>query len=193
MGQYLTHLFCNTQQEIRIGMLGLDNAGKTTLLYKLAENLSKEEIIPTIGFNVETIRFRQYLLNIWDVGGGKPKSRILWQHYNEKLTKAIIYVIDATDIQRLPYAASELKWLWWRTELSQAIFLIYANKQDNTEKALSGQKLVELLNLRNASKYHAWDVQECCALTGEGIKEGLFKLMQMYERQKTKTRCLKRY
>ncbi|KAM7346621.1 uncharacterized protein ACRADG_006478 [Cochliomyia hominivorax] len=178
--------------EIRIGMLGLDNAGKTTLLYKLTENMEHEEIIPTIGFNVETIRFKQYLLNIWDVGGSKPKSRILWQHYNEKSTKAIIFVIDATDLQRLPIAANELNWLWWSRELSQAVFLIFANKQDLTQQALSGQQIADILNLKNAPKYHAWVVQDCCALTGEGVEEGLQKLMQLYERQQTKTRCLKR-
>ncbi|XP_065365617.1 ADP-ribosylation factor 6-like [Calliphora vicina] len=189
MIQVLSRLFRNSTQEIRVGMLGLDNAGKTTLLYQLIGNLQNQELQPTSGFNLETIRYKQYSLKIWDVGGGNPKNRVLWRHYNEKTTKAIIFVIDGADIQRLPYAANELQWLWWRPELSQAVFLIFVNKQDlGSSSTLKQQEIAELLDLRNVSIYHSWAVQECCALTGEGVWQGLQKLVQMYKERETKSR-----
>jgi small GTP-binding protein len=60
-------------------MLGLDAAGKTRLLYilKLGEI---QTIIPTIGFNVETVEFRNLKFTVWDVGG-QTKNRHLWRHY----------------------------------------------------------------------------------------------------------------
>lgn len=187
LSQIFKELFCITAEEIRVGMLGLDNAGKTTILYKLTENLNKKLIVPTIGFNVETIRCGRHLLNIWDVGGGSMKSRALWRHYNEHDTKAVIFVIDAADIQRLQQAASNLEWLLRNKELSKAVFLIFANKQD-LNGALSAREIIEILNLEKLAHRHVWIVQECCALTGFGLWHGLRKLMQLYEEQHTLTR-----
>ena len=67
-------------QNARILMLGLDAAGKTTILYKLKlnENVST---IPTIGFNVETVTpVKNVTFTVWDVGG-QEKIRQLWRHY----------------------------------------------------------------------------------------------------------------
>ena len=66
-------------KEMRILMLGLDAAGKTTILYrlKLAEVVTT---IPTVGFNVETVEYKNIKFNVWDVGG-QDKIRRLWRHY----------------------------------------------------------------------------------------------------------------
>jgi small GTP-binding protein len=78
----------------RILMLGLDAAGKTTILYKLklGETVSS---VPTIGFNVETVEYKNLKWTIWDVGGQK-KIRDLWKHYLLD-NQAIIYVLDSSD------------------------------------------------------------------------------------------------
>lgn len=60
-------------------MLGLDNAGKTTILYKLKMGESVTTI-PTVGFNVETVTYKNVKFNVWDVGG-QDKIRPLWRHY----------------------------------------------------------------------------------------------------------------
>ena len=66
-------------REVRILMLGLDAAGKTTILYKL-KLPQPVTTIPTVGFNVETVTMGAVKFNIWDVGG-QDKIRPLWRHY----------------------------------------------------------------------------------------------------------------
>jgi ADP-ribosylation factor protein 6 len=64
---------------MRLLMLGLDAAGKTTILYKLKLN-QDVTTIPTVGFNVETVTYKNVKFNVWDVGG-QDKIRPLWRHY----------------------------------------------------------------------------------------------------------------
>ena len=54
----------------KLAMLGLDNAGKTTVLYKLKLN-EVVTTIPTVGFNVEQVSFQNLEMTIWDIGGQK--------------------------------------------------------------------------------------------------------------------------
>ncbi|XP_014094001.1 ADP-ribosylation factor 4 [Bactrocera oleae] len=185
MGGRLTHLFTRwfpkTEPELRVGMLGLDNAGKTTILYqlKLERNI---EPVPTVGFNVENVRCGKMVLNIWDVSGDRPRTRTLWQHYNQN-TRAIIFVIDATDMRRLPRAVDELRWLWCRPELTEAVYLLYANKQD-LPGALGAEQLVTILQLQSLSQQ--WAIQECCAINGMGLSDGLQQLQQMLTHNRSK-------
>src|SRR5687768_10662382 len=66
-------------KEMRLLKLGLDAAGKTTILYKL--KLGQDvTTIPTVGFNVETVTYKNVKFNVWDVGG-QDKIRPLWRHY----------------------------------------------------------------------------------------------------------------
>ena len=85
-------------KEMRILMLGLDAAGKTTILYKLklGEIVSS---VPTIGFNVETVEYKKIKFTVWDVGG-QDKIRLLWRHYYQN-TSAVMFFIDSSDRQRL--------------------------------------------------------------------------------------------
>ena len=86
-------------------MVGLDNAGKTTLLYKLKLG-EVVTTIPTIGFNVETVVYKHISFTVWDVGG-QTKIRALWQHYFQD-SDAVIYVVDSSDRQRMTEARDEL-------------------------------------------------------------------------------------
>lgn len=83
-------------------MLGLDGAGKTTILYslKLGDVINT---IPTIGFNVEELNFKTIKFMVWDVGG-QEKLRNLWTHYFDK-ARALIYVIDSSDSERIDLAS----------------------------------------------------------------------------------------
>ncbi|XP_067636871.1 uncharacterized protein [Eurosta solidaginis] len=174
LSQLFERWFPKAEPDLRVGMLGLDNAGKTTILYQF--KLERyEDTLPTVGFNVENVRCGKLLLNIWDVSGAQPRTRTLWQHYNQNI-RAIIFVIDATDVRRLPRAKDELHWLWCRPELATAVYLIFANKQD-LPGALGAEQLVPLLHLQALSK--PWAIQECCAINGMGLAEGLQQLQQM--------------
>ena len=114
-------------KEMRLLMLGLDAAGKTTILYKL--KLGQDvTTIPTVGFNVETVTYKNVKFNVWDVGG-QDKIRPLWRHYFQN-TQGIIFVVDSNDRDRIVEAREELQRMLNEDELRDAILLVFANKQD---------------------------------------------------------------
>merc|ERR1712159_783111 len=82
------------KQEMRILMVGLDAAGKTTILYKLKLG-EVGTTIPTIGFNVEAVTYKNITFTVWDVGG-QDKIRPLWRHYYED-AHGVIFVVDSND------------------------------------------------------------------------------------------------
>lgn len=163
----------NTQA--RILMLGLDAAGKTTVLYKLKLN-ETVSTIPTIGFNVETVTpVKNLTLTIWDVGG-QEKIRPLWRHYYQG-TNGLIFVIDSSDITRIAEAREELFGIIDSEEFVGVPVVVLANKQD-LPSAMKASQMVEKLGLAT-HKRNPWHVQETCAKTGDGLYEGLEKLVKM--------------
>ena len=91
--------------EKRILLLGLDNAGKTSILLHFKENSFMPSSVPTVGLNIEQVVFRDYNLTFWDVGGQATK---LWKHYFDRVD-GLVFVIDSTDKTRLAKAKSELQ------------------------------------------------------------------------------------
>lgn len=163
--------------ELRIVMLSLDAAGKTTILYqlKLGESVAA---IPTIGFNVETVKYKNLSFCIWDVGGGN-KIRVLWKHYFEGMV-ALIFVVDVADRDRVNEAKEELHRLLMEEEtLDTKIVLMMANKQD-LPGGMSTSELIEIFQLNDVGKTRVWHVQPCCALTGEGLEQGMSWLAEAY-------------
>ena len=90
----------------RILMLGLNGAGKTTILYQLKFG-ETVKTIPTIGFNVETLDYKGMAFTVWDVGG-QDKIRVLWKHYYHN-TDGLIFVVDSTERESLEDVAYEIK------------------------------------------------------------------------------------
>lgn len=86
--------------------VGLDAAGKTTILYKLKLG-EIVTTIPTIGFNVETVEYKNICFTVWDVGG-QDKIRPLWRHYFQN-TQGLIFVVDSNDRERIVEAEKELQ------------------------------------------------------------------------------------
>ena len=85
-------------KEMRVVMLGLDAAGKTTILYKLQMG-EVVTTVPTIGFNVETVQYKNLRFQVWDLGG-QTSIRPYWRCYYQN-TNAVIYVVDSADQVRL--------------------------------------------------------------------------------------------
>jgi ADP-ribosylation factor protein 1 len=156
------------QQDRRILMVGLDAAGKTTVLYKLKLG-EVVQTIPTIGFNVETVSYKKVNFTMWDVGG-QTKIRPLWRHYFIN-TEGLIFVVDSNDRERIGEAREELEELLKEEELSNTKVLILANKQD-LPSAMTPSEMVDKLGLRDI-KRHDWFIQPTNAMIGEGIYEGL--------------------
>lgn len=83
---------------------------------------------PTIGFNVETVEYKNISFTVWDVGG-QDKIRPLWRHYFQN-TQGIIFVVDSNDRERVSEAREELQRMLNEDELRDALLLVFANKQD---------------------------------------------------------------
>merc|ERR1711939_928636 len=114
-------------KEMRILMVGLDAAGKTTILYKLKLG-EVVTTIPIIGFSVETVEYKNISFNVWDIGG-QDKIRKLWRYYYAN-TQGLIFVVDSNDRDRIEDAREELTKMLGEDEMRDAVLLVLANKQD---------------------------------------------------------------
>ena len=167
------------KKDVRILMVGLDAAGKTTILYKLKLG-EIVTTIPTIGFNVETVEYKNISFTVWDVGG-QDKIRPLWRHYYQN-TQGIIFVVDSNDRDRVGEARDELHRMLNEDELREACVLVFANKQD-LPNAMPPQDLTDKLGLHSL-RQRAWYVQSTCATTGDGLYEGLDWLSSTLEKNR---------
>ena len=165
MGQSVAKLF-DTNQENKIIVVGLDAGGKTTILHKIKLG-TVTTIIPTIGFNLETIQYKGLNITCWDVGGS-DKFYPPWRKYYAN-TNAIIYVVDSNDRVRIPEVRIELEKMLGEEDLREAILLVFANKQD-LPNALNVNEITEGLGLKNLSR--KWNIQPSCARNGDGLYEG---------------------
>ncbi|KZW03720.1 ARF/SAR superfamily [Exidia glandulosa HHB12029] len=161
------------KKEMRILMVGLDAAGKTTILYKVCEIVTT---IPTIdadawhsGFNVETVEYKNISFTVWDVGG-QDKIRPLWRHYFQN-TQGIIFVVDSNDRDRVSEAREELHRMLNEDELRDALLLVFANKQD-LPNAMNAAEITDKLGLHGL-RQRTWYIQAACATSGDGLYEGL--------------------
>eukprot|EP00747_Dinoflagellata_sp_TGD_P060498 gnl/TRDRNA2_/TRDRNA2_152051_c0_seq1.p1 gnl/TRDRNA2_/TRDRNA2_152051_c0~~gnl/TRDRNA2_/TRDRNA2_152051_c0_seq1.p1 ORF type:complete len:181 (-),score=49.31 gnl/TRDRNA2_/TRDRNA2_152051_c0_seq1:377-919(-) len=165
-------------QEAKLMMVGLDAAGKTTILYKLKLG-EVVTTIPTVGFNVEQVEYKNIRMTVWDIGG-QDKIRKLWRYYYTGV-QGVIFVVDSSDIDRMEDAREELHKVANAEELRDASVLVYANKQD-LPGALSASELVDKLALRDLRSAR-WFLQSACAVSGDGIYEGLDWLSKAVQKQ----------
>jgi len=170
MGSAFAKIFSRLfgKKDMRILMVGLDAAGKTTILYKLKLG-EIVTTIPTIGFNVETVEYKNINFTVWDVGG-QDKIRPLWRHYFQN-TQGLIFVVDSNDRERIAEAHDELHKMLGEDELRDAVLLVFANKQD-LPQAMSVAEITDKLGLHNI-RTRKWYMQATCATSGDGLYEGL--------------------
>jgi small GTP-binding protein len=169
MGGWFSFLWPWGSKPRRVIILGLDGAGKTTLLHKLklGEVLNS---VPTVGFNLESIHYKNISFLLWDVGG-QDKIRSLWRHYFAD-TDAVIWVLDSSDVQRVAESKEELQRVLGEDSLAKVPLLVFANKQD-LPNAMTTSEVMQNLELEPVVSRRPVKVQPTVVPAGQGIWEGL--------------------
>ncbi|XP_051482245.1 ADP-ribosylation factor-like protein 14 [Apus apus] len=171
-------------KQANILMLGLDSAGKSTLLYKFRYN-DVFLTMPTIGFNVDMIETeKDFTLTIWDVGG-QEKMRQVWCRFLED-ADGLLYVVDSSDKQRLEESKKEFELILKNEFMKSIPVVVLANKQD-VPGALNAEEITRRFRMKKYCSNRNWYVQPCCAVTGEGLPEALQTLTafaKQYRRSK---------
>uniref|UniRef100_A0A3B3VJU2 ADP-ribosylation factor-like protein 6 n=1 Tax=Poecilia latipinna TaxID=48699 RepID=A0A3B3VJU2_9TELE len=160
------------KKEVNVLCLGLDNGGKTTIINQLKpSNTAAQEIVPTIGFNIEKFKSSSLSFTVFDMSG-QSRYRSLWEHYYKE-SNAIIFVIDSSDKLRMVVAKEELNNLLNHEDIcnKKIPVLFFANKTDLRD-ALSSVKVSQMLCLENI-KDKPWHICASNAIKGEGLQEGL--------------------
>jgi ADP-ribosylation factor-like protein 2 len=156
------------EKEMRILFLGLDNAGKSSVI-KAFMHQSIDDLSPTLGFEIKTVECQDYRLSCWDVGG-QSTIRAYWRNYFEA-TDGVVWVVDSTDRERLSLCKQELDTVLKQERLVSASLLILANKQD-ISGALTPEEIHVHLDLDCITKRH-WAIVPCSAATRVGIEDGI--------------------
>ena len=167
------------RNEMRIVMIGLDGAGKTSILYrlKLGEWVTT---VPTVGFNVKSVDHKNVTFTIYDVGG-QDYLRPLWRYYYHG-AQGFIFVLDSGDVGRMEEAKHEINTIVTDDDHKEAIFLIFANKQD-LPSAMSVVDITSILGLRSHQKTK-WCIRATSATTGDGLMDGLDWLIAQMKAEK---------
>lgn len=198
MGNHLTEIAPNASflpafHTLHVVVIGLDSAGKTSLLYRLK---FKEFVkcVPTKGFNMEKIKApvvnsKAITFQVWDVGG-QEKLRPLWKSYTRR-TDGMVFVVDSSEKERMEEAKVELHKITRTTENQGVPVLILANKQDVADAAsvTEVEKLLAVHELGTSTLSH---IQGCSAVDGRGLHQGLEKLYEMILKRKKMLRHSKK-
>ncbi|PWZ00704.1 P-loop containing nucleoside triphosphate hydrolase protein [Testicularia cyperi] len=124
---YLRSLLFSKHLEICV--VGLQAAGKTSLVNLLSSGQFADEMVPTVGFNMRKVRSGNTIIKVWDIGG-QPRFRSMWERYCRGVS-AIVFVVDsAVPLPPWDIAADELHALIERPHLAGVPLLVLATKND---------------------------------------------------------------
>ena len=162
----------SNKNNYRVTMLGLDDSGKTKILYKLKLDYNVTTI-PTIGFNVENIKCENFEenLEIFDVGG-QEKIRVLWRHYIDDKVKGLIWVYDVSNESRYEESKSALKKVLSLDNCNKNLpLLIFANKSDIMTNDIDITTFINgIEDYLNERSYY---IQLCNINDSESLKNGI--------------------
>ncbi|KAI7744949.1 hypothetical protein M8C21_027070 [Ambrosia artemisiifolia] len=150
-------------------MAGLGGAGKTTILYSLKFGKVVSTTV-TIGFNIETLEYKNIRFEVWDIGAYNMIHLRLRRHFTQNV-QGLIFVVDSVDRDHVNEAKEELHLLFKEDGLRDALLLVFANKQD-LPGAMNATEIVDKLDLHSLGLQH-WHILSGSATTGEGLYEGL--------------------
>ncbi|XP_056890420.1 ADP-ribosylation factor-like protein 6 isoform X1 [Takifugu flavidus] len=191
------------KKEVNVLCLGLDNSGKTTIInqlkpsnpsnllgpfseeWKHVSQTQTQEIVPTIGFNIEKFKSSSLSFTVFDMSG-QSRYRNLWEHYFKE-THAVIFVVDSSDKLRMVVAKEELDTLLSHEDIRcrKIPVLFFANKMD-LQDAMTSAKVSQMLCLESIQD-KPWHICGSNAIKGEGLQEGLDWLQGNTSREKTVT------
>ncbi|KAJ7735658.1 ADP-ribosylation factor-like protein, partial [Mycena maculata] len=138
-----------------IMMFGLDYAGKTSLLNCITRSELPvgvlPETTPTIGFNRETVLYKNNCITVWDVGG-QEKIRPLWRSYLWN-GAVFMFIVDATSPERFPEAKEELHRLYVETRTRRTPFLVVASKMDDGVDSAAFTEIARSLDVEKLAKW----------------------------------------
>ena len=160
--------------EIRVLVLGLDNSGKTSII-KRWKHEDWSTISPTMGFEISTLQYQDFTLNLWDIGG-QTSLRTFWGNYFDK-TNVVVWVVDWMSMDRIQESYEELRdKVIQQDRLVAVSLLILMNKIDmlQTNKVEETKKqIVGLLELESQLPLEKWQIIAVSAVTGQGAETAL--------------------
>ncbi|XP_062594395.1 uncharacterized protein LOC134255847 [Saccostrea cucullata] len=179
----LAGIFCRREQ-IRIFMFGLDAAGKTSILYyyHLGEVVTT---IPTMGMNVETVKFKSFDLTVWDVST-RDKMRVLLRHYLPN-TQAVVFVVDSVDRDRIPEVKEELHRILSEDDLKGVPIAFALNKRD-LPKCLTKEEIMMKLEIQKIQKDRPCETFLTTIRPTDKVETEFDKLMEWIVNEATKRR-----
>jgi len=138
------------KEEMELSLIGLNAAGKTSLVNVLATGSFSEDMIPTVGFNMRKVTKGNVAIKLWDLGG-QTRFRSMWERYCRGVN-AIVFVVDAADHGTIDLARNELHNLLKPQEgkdnpLAGIPLLVLGNKKD-LPGALGERELIERMDLQ---------------------------------------------
>jgi len=127
---------------MEIAVLGLQGAGKSTFVEVINTGAFKEDMMPTVGFNMHKVQKGKVVIKVWDMGG-QEKFRSMWERYCRGV-QVIVFVVDSSEAKLLPTALRELNTLLSQPSLSSTPLLLLFNKND-LHSALNANECVRAL------------------------------------------------
>uniref|UniRef100_K3WSN4 ADP-ribosylation factor-like protein n=1 Tax=Globisporangium ultimum (strain ATCC 200006 / CBS 805.95 / DAOM BR144) TaxID=431595 RepID=K3WSN4_GLOUD len=163
-----------SKAELHLLIVGLDDAGKTTLLEQLKGMFGKkpgiplDKIPPTVGLNIARVDLKRSRVIFWDLGG-QERLRVIWNKYYSE-SHGIVFVIDSANEARFQEAKDTLQTMLSHPELQGIPLLVLANKMD-LEDARNVNMISQVLDVE--SLQGAVAAHPICALTKEGIEDAV--------------------
>lgn len=159
-------------KRIPVSIIGLQNAGKSTLVARLKTN-QFEKTVPTSGMDNEIIEVEGTLFQLFDLAGHRDFRSFIWENY-VRLSRGIIFIIDSSKRNTSLKKLKEVnKWFWKALEWNpRATLLILANKSDlnhiSKGKIMNSLELQKLPEINPSRSYRIFQVS---IKTGNNIEE----------------------
>lgn len=164
------------RQVIKIAWLGLDSAGKTTIIRRISTGVFSNDTRRTLGMNVDEFYSEGIKFVAWDIGGQESFRAALWKSYMAG-SMGVIFVVDSADGERFDEAREELwKYILSNKQVSNIPILVLANKQDLPTARTAGE-VARALDLHKVFN-HSYAIFPCSAKSAFNLEEALEWLRQ---------------